>query len=45
VVLLRNIERLPFDEVAVRMSRSRGACQMLWLRAMERLRALLLESM
>ncbi len=43
VVLLRNIERLPFDEVAARMSRSRGACQMLWLRAMEHLRDALRE--
>jgi RNA polymerase sigma-70 factor, ECF subfamily len=41
VVLLRNVERLPFDEVATRMARSPGACQMLWLRAIERLRHLL----
>jgi RNA polymerase sigma-70 factor (ECF subfamily) len=33
VVVLRNLERLPFDEVAARMGRSRPAVQMLWLRA------------
>lgn len=38
VVLLRNLERLPFDEVAERMNRTRGACQMLWMRAVEQLR-------
>lgn len=38
VVLLRNIERLPFDQVAMRMDRSRSACQMLWMRAVEQLR-------
>ena len=32
VVVLRNLERLPFDEVAARMGRSRPAVQMLWLR-------------
>jgi RNA polymerase sigma-70 factor (ECF subfamily) len=41
VVLLRNLERLPFDEVARRLGRSRPAAQMLWLRAVERLRGLL----
>lgn len=41
VVLLRNVERLPFEEVASRMARSTGACQMLWLRALDRLRHLL----
>jgi RNA polymerase sigma-70 factor (ECF subfamily) len=39
VVLLRNIERLPFDQVAERMNRTRGACQMLWMRAIEQLRS------
>ena len=39
VVLLRNLERLSFDEVAARMNRSRGACQMLWMRAIEQLRS------
>jgi RNA polymerase sigma-70 factor (ECF subfamily) len=38
VVLLRNLERLPFDEVARRMGRSRPAVQMLWMRAIRRLR-------
>jgi RNA polymerase sigma-70 factor, ECF subfamily len=33
VIVLRNLERLPFDEVAERMGRSRAAVQMLWLRA------------
>jgi len=38
VILLRNLERLPFDEVAHRMDRSRPAAQMLWMRAMRKLR-------
>jgi len=38
VILLRNLERLPFDQVAERMNRTRGACQMLWMRAVEQLR-------
>ncbi|OYW20140.1 MAG: hypothetical protein B7Z55_07720, partial [Planctomycetales bacterium 12-60-4] len=38
IVILRSLQRLPFDEVATRMDRSRGACQMLWMRAVERLR-------
>ncbi len=42
VILLRNIERLPFDQVANRMNRTRGACQMLWARAIEHLRAQLI---
>jgi RNA polymerase sigma-70 factor (ECF subfamily) len=33
VLFLRNIERLPFEEVARRMGRSSGACRMLWMRA------------
>jgi RNA polymerase sigma-70 factor (ECF subfamily) len=41
VVLLRNLERLSFDDVAQRMNRTRGACQMLWMRAVEQLRTLL----
>ena len=41
VILLRNLERLPFDEVAQQMDRSRGACQMLWARAVEQLRTIL----
>jgi RNA polymerase sigma-70 factor (ECF subfamily) len=37
VILLRNLQRLPFDEVARRMSRSRPAAQMLWMRAIQKL--------
>jgi RNA polymerase sigma-70 factor, ECF subfamily len=38
VIVLRNLERLPFDEVARRMGRSRPAAQMLWMRAIRALR-------
>lgn len=44
VVFLRNVQRLPFDEVAARMERSRPAVQMLWMRALHRLREILGES-
>lgn len=37
VILLRNLQRLPFEEVAERMGRSRPATQMLWMRAMRKL--------
>ena len=37
VIVLRNLERLPFNEVAQRMSRSRPAVQMLWMRAIKKL--------
>ena len=37
VILLRNLQRLPFDEVARRMDRSRPAVQMLWTRAIRKL--------
>ena len=37
VIVLRNLQRLPFDEVAKRMDRSRPAAQMLWMRAMQKL--------
>jgi RNA polymerase sigma-70 factor (ECF subfamily) len=37
VIVLRNLERLPFDVVAERMGRSRPAVQMLWARAIKRL--------
>lgn len=43
VVELRNLQRLPFDEVARRLERSRPAAQMLWLRAIQKLRDLLAE--
>ena len=38
VIILRNLERLRFEEVAARMGRSPGAVRMLWLRALARLR-------
>ncbi|MFK7779255.1 MAG: sigma-70 family RNA polymerase sigma factor [Gimesia sp.] len=41
VVMLRNLQRLSFKEVAERMNRSPGAVQMLWLRALNRLQELL----
>jgi RNA polymerase sigma-70 factor, ECF subfamily len=41
VICLRNLQRLPFDEVAERMNRSRPAVQMLWMRALEKLQDLL----
>ena len=37
VILLRNLQRLPFNEVAERMNRSRPAVQMLWVRAIRKL--------
>lgn len=39
VIMLRNLQRMPFDEVAARMHRSRPAAQMLWMRAMKQLEA------
>ena len=41
VIVLRNLQRLPFDEVAERMGRSRPATQMLWMRAVRRLQELM----
>ena len=41
VICLRNLQRLPFDEVAERMNRSRPAAQMLWMRAIQKLREIL----
>jgi RNA polymerase sigma-70 factor (ECF subfamily) len=41
VILLRNLERLPFEEVAARMGRSRPAVQMLWMRALQKLQQVL----
>ena len=41
VIMLRNVQRLPFDEVADRMGRSRPAAQMLWMRAIKRLQQLM----
>lgn len=40
VLVLRNLQSLPFDEVAAHMGRSTGATRMLWLRAVEKLRAI-----
>jgi RNA polymerase sigma-70 factor (ECF subfamily) len=37
VLVLRNLERLPFAEVAQRMGRSRPAVQMLWMRAIKKM--------
>lgn len=41
VIQLRNLQRLPFEDVAERMGRSRGAVQMLWARALKRLQEIL----
>jgi RNA polymerase sigma-70 factor (ECF subfamily) len=41
VILLRNLQRLPFDDVARRMDRSRQAAQMLWMRAIQKLQQIL----
>jgi len=41
VIVLRNLERLPFSEVAERMERSRPAVQMLWMRAIKKLQEML----
>ncbi len=41
VILLRNLQRLSFNEVAQRMGRSRPAVQMLWMRAIRRLQTVL----
>ena len=38
VILLRNLQRLPFSEIAEQMGRSRPAVQMLWKRAIDKLR-------
>lgn len=43
VIMLRNLQRLRFDEVAQRMGRSRPAAQMLWMRAIEKLKDALQE--
>ncbi len=43
VFVLRNIEHIPFNDIAVRMSRSPGAARVLWTRAMRRLGQLLVE--
>jgi RNA polymerase sigma-70 factor (ECF subfamily) len=43
VIVLRNLEGLPFEEVARHMGRTAGAVRVLWLRALDRLRQLLKE--
>lgn len=43
VFVLRNIEHVPFNEIAARLGRSPGAVRVLWTRAMQRLSALLEE--
>lgn len=44
IIVLRNLQRLPFDEIAEQMGRSRPAVQMLWTRAIRQLEARLRES-
>lgn len=44
VVVLRNLERLSFNEVAERMGRTRPAVQMLWMRAIKKLQATMEEN-
>jgi RNA polymerase sigma-70 factor (ECF subfamily) len=44
VLMLRNLEGLSFDQVAQRMGRTPGAVRVLWLRALDRLRQLLINS-
>jgi RNA polymerase sigma-70 factor, ECF subfamily len=39
VLVLRNLQALPFEKVAQQMDRSVGATRMLWLRAIEKLRS------
>ena len=41
VIILRNLERLPFDEIARRLGRSRPAVQMLWTRAIRKLQEII----
>jgi len=41
ILVLRNLEGLPFADVAQRMGRSEGAVRVLWVRALDRFRQLL----
>ena len=41
VIVLRNLQRLSFNEVAERMDRSRPAVQMLWMRAIRKLQEMM----
>ena len=43
VFLMRNLEHIPFEEIAVRMGRSPGAARMLWTRTIKKLTQLLEE--
>ena len=38
VLVLRNLQELPFEQIAERLDRSPGAVRMLWVRALARLR-------
>ena len=44
VIIFRNLEALPFAQVAERMERSEGAVRMLWLRAVQTLKQMLSEA-
>jgi RNA polymerase sigma-70 factor, ECF subfamily len=44
VFLMRNLEHIPFEEIAVRMGRSPGAARMLWTRTIKKLSQLLEEN-
>jgi RNA polymerase sigma-70 factor (ECF subfamily) len=37
VIVLRNLQELPFEEIAQRLGRKPGAVRMLWVRALEKL--------
>jgi len=43
VIVLRNLEALPFEEIARRMKRTQTATRVLWLRALGKLREFLKE--
>ena len=43
VFLMRNLEHIPFEQIAVRMGRSSGAVRMLWTRTIKKLSQLLEE--
>ena len=43
VFLLRNLEHIPFAEIAIRTGRSPGAVRMLWTRTIKKLSQLLEE--
>lgn len=40
VIVLRNLQGLSFDEIALRMDRNAGAVRMLWLRAIEKFKSI-----